>query len=217
MRLLPVAADPEERGRLRALPDSLERALQAHAEGVSAVVEPRERGRQVQLGLSRAHGRRPRVSQSAGSATRLCDSRRDPGCHSRRFSRSWGGRNPATGAGSRPSTVAQSLCRLATVRAGRHQTRSPWKSALLRSATGFTHPTGIPEDCPGDDAHAFCCSLAEGGAGRQSPSRENEGRLEGAPLHASFRRTATEWDPRSCLRRCRCCRTSPGSPAAAPA
>jgi hypothetical protein len=161
--------------------------------------------------------RAPDLSQTAGSATRLCDSRRDPGCHSRRFSRSWGGRNPATGAGSRPSTVAQSLCRLATVRAGRHQTRSPWKSALLRSATGFTHPTGIPEDCPGDDAHAFCCSLAEGGAGRQSPSRENEGRLEGAPLHASFRRTATEWDPRSCLRRCRCCRTSPGSPAAAPA
>jgi hypothetical protein len=39
------------------------------------VVEPRERGRQVQLGLSRAHGRCPRVSQNAGSATRLCDSR----------------------------------------------------------------------------------------------------------------------------------------------
>jgi hypothetical protein len=36
----------------------------------------------------------PGLSRNAGSATRLCDSRRDPGCHSRSFSRSWGGRDP---------------------------------------------------------------------------------------------------------------------------
>jgi hypothetical protein len=51
----------------------------------------------------------------------------------------------------------------------------------------------------------------------RSPARGNEGRLEGAPLHASLRRSATESDPRSCRRRCRCCRTSPGTAAAAPA
>jgi len=73
-------------------------------------------------GPSTSPGAEP-LSRSAGSATRLCDSRRDPGCHSRSFSRSWGGGNPATGAGSRPSTVAQSLCRLATLRAGRHTRR----------------------------------------------------------------------------------------------
>jgi hypothetical protein len=77
------------------------------------------RSAQVAAGRDRRSTDPGDVSRSAGSATRPCDSRRDPGCQRRRFSRPWGGRDPAAGAGSRRSTVAKSLCRLATVRAGR--------------------------------------------------------------------------------------------------